>query len=101
MVSVWCYMILVMCGFAGSIVSAITVDLFPTNLRAMAVCMSSMFGRLGGVIGSNLFGLLLESQCELTFAIPGILLITCGLLSFFIPNIHQRMRSKDSISSRC
>uniref|UniRef100_A0A023ETK8 Putative synaptic vesicle protein n=1 Tax=Aedes albopictus TaxID=7160 RepID=A0A023ETK8_AEDAL len=101
MLSVWCYMILVMCGFAGSIVSAITVDLFPTNLRAMAVCMSSMFGRLGGVVGSNLFGFLLESQCELTFAIPGVLLVTCALLSFFIPNIYKRTRSSSSVSSRC
>lgn len=33
MLAVWCYMVLVMCGFAGSIVNAITVDLFPTNLR--------------------------------------------------------------------
>ncbi|XP_062564060.1 synaptic vesicle glycoprotein 2B-like [Armigeres subalbatus] len=101
MVSVWCYMILVMCGFSGSIVSAITVDLFPTNVRAMAVCMSSMFGRLGGVIGSNMFGFLLESQCELTFAIPSVLLLTCGMLSFFIPNIRKRTRPSNSDSSGC
>ncbi|XP_065085909.1 synaptic vesicle glycoprotein 2B-like [Ochlerotatus camptorhynchus] len=103
MLAVWCYMILVMCGFAGSIVNAITVDLFPTNLRAMAVCISSMFGRLGGVAGANLFGLLLETRCELTFAIPGTLLIACGLLSFFIPNIYRRgtrPEMRHSVSSR-
>ncbi|XP_058461551.1 synaptic vesicle glycoprotein 2B-like [Malaya genurostris] len=82
------YMILMMSGFCGSVVSAVIVDPFPTNLRAMAVCIALMFGRLGGVIRANMLGLLLDTHCEWTFAISGTILGICALLSFFLPNIN-------------
>lgn len=61
--------------------------------RAMAVCIALMFGRLGTVVGSNMLGVLLENYCELTFVIPSVLLIVCGVLSFFIPNIRMGVKS--------
>uniref|UniRef100_A0A182W337 Major facilitator superfamily (MFS) profile domain-containing protein n=1 Tax=Anopheles minimus TaxID=112268 RepID=A0A182W337_9DIPT len=102
LLAIWFYVILLTCGFCISVVNACTVDLFPTNLRAMAVCISLMFGRLGSVVGANIVGMLLDSQCELTFWISGISLIGCGVLSFFIPNIYKRnaLEDKFSISSR-
>uniref|UniRef100_A0A182VKS7 Major facilitator superfamily (MFS) profile domain-containing protein n=2 Tax=Anopheles merus TaxID=30066 RepID=A0A182VKS7_ANOME len=102
LLAIWFYVILLTCGFCISVVNACTVDLFPTNLRAMAVCISLMFGRLGSVVGANIVGFLLDSQCELTFWISGISLIGCGVLSFFIPNIYKRNALEDriSISSR-
>ncbi|XP_035903045.1 synaptic vesicle glycoprotein 2B-like [Anopheles stephensi] len=102
LLAIWFYVILLTCGFCISVVNACTVDLFPTNLRAMAVCISLMFGRLGSVVGANIVGLLLDSQCELTFWISGVSLIGCGVLSFFIPNIYKRNATADrfSVSSR-
>uniref|UniRef100_A0A182NCP9 Major facilitator superfamily (MFS) profile domain-containing protein n=1 Tax=Anopheles dirus TaxID=7168 RepID=A0A182NCP9_9DIPT len=102
LLAIWFYVILLTCGFCISVVNACTVDLFPTNLRAMAVCISLMFGRLGSVVGANIVGMLLDSHCELTFWISGISLIGCGVLSFFIPNIYKRNASEDrlSVSSR-
>uniref|UniRef100_A0A182MDT7 Major facilitator superfamily (MFS) profile domain-containing protein n=1 Tax=Anopheles culicifacies TaxID=139723 RepID=A0A182MDT7_9DIPT len=79
LLAIWFYVILLTCGFCISVVNACTVDLFPTNLRAMAVCISLMFGRLGSVVGANIVGVLLDSQCELTFWISGVSLIGCGL----------------------
>ncbi|XP_058461564.1 synaptic vesicle glycoprotein 2B-like [Malaya genurostris] len=93
------YMILVMSGFSGSVVNAVIVDLFPTNLRAMAVCIALMFGRLGGVIGANMLGLLLDTHCEWTFAISGAFLGICALLSFFIPNINGCTRKTTETTS--
>lgn len=61
----------------------------------MAVCISMMVGRLGSVVGANLLGFLLDSQCELTFAIPGTFLLVCGVLSFFIPGITAGRRPKE------
>lgn len=103
LLAIWFYLILLTCGFCVSVVNACTVDLFPTNLRAMAVCISLMFGRLGSVVGANIVGILLDSHCELTFWISGVSLIACGLLSFFIPNIYKRNASEAriSVSSRC
>uniref|UniRef100_A0A1Y9G865 Major facilitator superfamily (MFS) profile domain-containing protein n=1 Tax=Anopheles albimanus TaxID=7167 RepID=A0A1Y9G865_ANOAL len=98
LLAIWFYLILLTCGFCISVVNACTVDLFPTNLRAMAVCISLMFGRLGSVVGANIVGVLLDSYCELTFWISGVSLIACGALSFFIPNIYSRNVSEGRIS---
>ncbi|EDS25835.1 synaptic vesicle protein [Culex quinquefasciatus] len=99
---IWLYLILLTCGFCISVVNAATIDLFPTNLRAMAVCISLMCGRAGSVVGANMVGLLLDSNCELTFWISGASLIGCGVLSFFIPNIYKRTITEPrvSVSSR-
>lgn len=39
--------------------------------RAMAVCISLMFGRLGSVVGSNTAALLLDNHCEVAFYLSG------------------------------
>uniref|UniRef100_A0A1B0GJR0 Putative synaptic vesicle transporter svop n=1 Tax=Lutzomyia longipalpis TaxID=7200 RepID=A0A1B0GJR0_LUTLO len=75
--SIYLYVVLLMCGLALPVVNAATADLFPTHLRAMSVCISLMMGRLGSVFGSNLVAAMLEFNF-------------CGILSFFIPNIHVK-----------
>jgi len=88
--SIYLYVLLLACGLAINVVNASTIDLFPTNLRAMAVCISLMFGRLGSVFGSNLVGLLLDSYCDVTFLLSGITLLASGVMAVFIPNISRR-----------
>lgn len=41
----------------------------------MAICLSILTGRLGGVLGSNMVGSLLDYHCESLFSLSGILLI--------------------------
>ncbi|XP_062564069.1 uncharacterized protein LOC134226948 [Armigeres subalbatus] len=91
---IWLYIVFLCSGYTAVMVNTIIVDLYPTNLRAMAVCIALMIGRMGSVVGSNMLGILLEKHCELTFGIASVLLIICGVLSFFIPNIRQRVQSK-------
>uniref|UniRef100_A0A1B0D3C4 Major facilitator superfamily (MFS) profile domain-containing protein n=1 Tax=Phlebotomus papatasi TaxID=29031 RepID=A0A1B0D3C4_PHLPP len=90
LLSIYLYVSLLCCGLAVTVVNAATVDLFPTHLRAMSVCISLMMGRLGSVFGSNLVATMLEYNCEATFLMSGISLILCGVLSFFIPNVQVR-----------
>lgn len=87
----------------------------------MAVCISLMFGRLGTVVGVNTVALMLENHCELVFYMSGITLIgnsyniddvhneKCtwtfsfgfdvgsGVLTFFIPKIHQKPSKPDKL----
>lgn len=85
----------------------------------MAVSISLIFGRLGTVSGTNMVALLLDDHCEMVFYLSGssligdirnigffeiickfiiifflknivFLLPVAGLLSFFIPKIHQK-----------
>ncbi|XP_053698458.1 synaptic vesicle glycoprotein 2C [Sabethes cyaneus] len=72
-------------GCCGSVLSAISVDLFPTNYRAMALCLILMTGRLGAMIGSNLVGFLLTYNCDLIFILLGGLLIVCALIGTTLP----------------
>lgn len=65
-------------------------------IRAMAMCMALMFGRLGGVSGSNIVAYFLNDNCEIAFYLSGSSLIVCAILSSLIPNIHQRAPKKET-----
>lgn len=91
-VSSFLYIVVLAVGIAITVVNASTIELYPTRLRAMAVCISLMMGRLGSVVGSNVIGLILDNHCRYTFIIPTVLLITSGLLACTIPNIAKRQK---------
>ncbi|KAL3276541.1 hypothetical protein HHI36_011916 [Cryptolaemus montrouzieri] len=59
--------IFVIGGVEVGIVNAIVVDLFPTQIRAMALAMSLMFGRFGAMVGTNLVGPLIYNWCNYLF----------------------------------
>ncbi|KAI8122857.1 Synaptic vesicle glycoprotein 2B [Lucilia cuprina] len=75
-------------GVATSVMNAIVVDIYPTNLRAMAVCISLMLGRIGSVSGSYIMGALIERHCKLAFYISSLALILAGCLGFLMPKIR-------------
>lgn len=60
----------------------------------MSICLALCMGRAGSVVGSYIVGIFIESNCNATFIGSGVSLIACGLISFFIPNIMQRVGSK-------
>ncbi|GLV42099.1 uncharacterized protein CBL_04942 [Carabus blaptoides fortunei] len=70
--------LLVLSGICVSIVNAAVVELFPTYLRAMAMCISLMSGRLGSVVASSTIGVLLEIDCIATFVIFSTILFEEG-----------------------
>ncbi|KAM7350063.1 synaptic vesicle glycoprotein 2A-like [Cochliomyia hominivorax] len=102
MLAIYLYVILLLCGLAINVLSAATVDLYPTRLRAMAVCISLMMGRLGSVVGANIVGALLSNHCEAAFLTSGIGLIFAGCLGFFIaknPKIEIESHRRSSLVS--
>jgi MFS transporter, VNT family, synaptic vesicle glycoprotein 2 len=86
------YIFMILAGLGISIVNASTVELFPTNMRAMAVCLSMMVGRIGTVVGSTVIGAVIDQHCDLTFLMPTFLLLTSAVLAFTIPNIGKRIK---------
>ncbi|KAG5683092.1 hypothetical protein PVAND_012395 [Polypedilum vanderplanki] len=88
--ALYVYLVLLSAGLNMSVVNTSTVELFPTTLRAMAVSISMMFGRVGSVVGSNFVGLTIRNFCTYTFIVPAVLLISGGFLAFTIPNINKR-----------
>lgn len=82
-VAIYLYVILLLCGLSVPVVNAATVDLYPTNSRAMAICISLMMGRLGSVVGANIVGLLLDNYCQWAFFLSGSSLV-CNISVIFI-----------------
>ncbi|XP_065081425.1 synaptic vesicle glycoprotein 2B-like [Ochlerotatus camptorhynchus] len=77
---------MVFAGISISIVNGAAVSLFPTNVRAMAVCLSLMMGRLGSVVGTNLIGLIMEENCNLTFILFGSCSLVGAMLTVILPS---------------
>uniref|UniRef100_W8BIF4 Synaptic vesicle glycoprotein 2B n=1 Tax=Ceratitis capitata TaxID=7213 RepID=W8BIF4_CERCA len=95
LLAIYLFVIQLCCGVAVNVVNAIVVEIFPTNLRAMAICISLMIGRIGSVTGSNILGILIESHCELALYSPSVALIVAGALGFLLPKANNVIRSKD------
>lgn len=103
-IQVYSFTALMSSGIPISVINAATVELYPTALRwvflfsfvhffhvkwylknrAMAMCISLMFGRLGGVVGANTVALLLDNHCQSAFYLSGSSLL--GMLSHFQMN---------------
>lgn len=89
-IAIYLYVWLLACGVTIVLLNTVTYDLFPTNLRALALSVSVMFGRMGALTGGNVAGLLLERHCSALYMFSGGILIFTGVLIFLIPNIRQR-----------
>ncbi|CAK1543773.1 unnamed protein product [Leptosia nina] len=91
-------LILALCaGCAASILAAIAVDVFPTCLRAMAICVMYMVGRTGAAVGSNILGATLDRHCQMAFSVFGVFTAGSVLLMLFWPKpekIREAMEQK-------
>ncbi|XP_031639092.1 synaptic vesicle glycoprotein 2B-like isoform X1 [Contarinia nasturtii] len=95
-VQTYSFVLLMCAGWGMNVINAATVEIYPTALRAMAICISLMFGRLGGVFGANIMAHFIGSHCEMVFYLSGSSMIAVGLFAFFIPHIHERVKKVDS-----
>lgn len=87
-------LIIALCaGCAASILAAIAVDVFPTSLRAMAMCIMYMVGRGGAAVGSNILGSLLDKHCLTAFTIFGAFSAGSTVLMLFWPK-PEKVRSE-------
>ncbi|CAG2061538.1 unnamed protein product [Timema podura] len=73
-------------SLAISTVFCVMVDLFPTNLRVMAAALSLTFGRAGALIGSLVFGYLIDLNCLVPVVLFAALLLGSGGLCLLLPN---------------
>ncbi|XP_049870534.1 synaptic vesicle glycoprotein 2A-like [Pectinophora gossypiella] len=79
-------LILALCsGCAASILAAISVDVFPTCLRAMAMCVMYMVGRTGAAVGSYVLGATLDTHCQLALISLGLFTTGSIVLMIFWP----------------
>ncbi|XP_052865858.1 synaptic vesicle glycoprotein 2B-like [Anopheles cruzii] len=76
---------IVFAGYCVMLVNANVVEIFPTNVRAMAVALTNMVGRLSCFVASAVIGLLMLQNCPITFYMLSALLFLCAALTFLLP----------------
>ncbi|KAK5649463.1 hypothetical protein RI129_000492 [Pyrocoelia pectoralis] len=65
---------------------SVVVELFPTDVNAIAICTAIMAGRMGAIFSNVVFGFLIDVNTAVAiFFVAGILIIG-SLLCLFIPN---------------
>ncbi|XP_043581448.1 synaptic vesicle glycoprotein 2B-like isoform X1 [Bombus pyrosoma] len=70
---------------ANFVISSIVVDIFPTHVGAVAICMMTCFGRIGAIASNLAFGMLLDISCEVPIFLVGGIVIFGGLLALTLP----------------
>ncbi|KZC04009.1 Synaptic vesicle glycoprotein 2C [Dufourea novaeangliae] len=70
---------------ANFVIGSIVVDIFPTHVGAVAICMMTFFGRVGAIASNLAFGMLLDISCEVPIFLVGSLVILGGLLALMLP----------------
>uniref|UniRef100_A0A2A4JT62 Major facilitator superfamily (MFS) profile domain-containing protein n=1 Tax=Heliothis virescens TaxID=7102 RepID=A0A2A4JT62_HELVI len=76
-----------------------SVDIFPTYVKAMAVCLTVMVGRASAVAGINVLKKLLDTNCEAAFYIFGSVAFGGGLVGFFLPTDQQIQEQKKTLKT--
>lgn len=83
--SVVLFVVLIMSNLNFGVATTFTVDIYPTYLRAMAVCLTLMVGRASAVVGINILNKMLVTNCELSFYIFGALTIVGTMPALLLP----------------
>lgn len=81
-------------GASINIFNVIVVQIFPTHLCGMAFSLTLLIGRLSTFISTNVLGILLERNCELTIYGVSTLISIAILCGFYLPKqvIQERLR---------
>ncbi|KAJ8911193.1 hypothetical protein NQ315_004413 [Exocentrus adspersus] len=72
-------------GITASVINAWVVEIFPTQICGIALCIVLTIGRLGSVLSSFLVGIMLEWNCITTFLLYALNLLGCVGLSLLLP----------------
>ncbi|KAK0183427.1 hypothetical protein PV327_001471 [Microctonus hyperodae] len=87
-------------SIGGAAVTNVIVDNFPTSLRAMAIAMTMMLGRVGAVVGNLLFPVLFKWSCLGPFGMIGIACLICSVLVLFVPRAKSSLKNSIHINKK-
>jgi VNT family MFS transporter (synaptic vesicle glycoprotein 2) len=59
-------------GICVAVINLIMVDIIPTYLCGMAVCLVMTAGRIGSIVSSSVVGIMLQWNCTVTFSLYAV-----------------------------
>ncbi|KAK9884629.1 hypothetical protein WA026_007469 [Henosepilachna vigintioctopunctata] len=96
--------VIVACIFQASMIvanmslSGVVVELFPTNVGGIAICLVMFIGRMGAMTSNIVFGLLMDKHCEIPIFAVAINVLLGTLLCWFIPTSKTKEKSRKTSS---
>ncbi|XP_063822729.1 synaptic vesicle glycoprotein 2C-like [Ostrinia nubilalis] len=81
-------------GLSIGPINAYSVEIFPTELRGMAVSLSMMLGRLGSISGANIAGAMINTACEPMFYMFAGFIMFCSLCAFLLPKSQEKLSNR-------
>ncbi|XP_023943062.1 synaptic vesicle glycoprotein 2B isoform X2 [Bicyclus anynana] len=84
------------CGLlqtALSLQQNLFVRVFPTTLRALAVSIIIMVGRIGSLSGNIIFPILLSMGCMAPFIATSLVALGLAGLVYFLPNVNEENKA--------
>ncbi|GBP28850.1 Synaptic vesicle glycoprotein 2B [Eumeta japonica] len=94
--SVLVFIIMISNVICLGITTTYAVELFPTYLRATAVCLTMMVGRIVSFLVINIIGPLVKSNCLLLFNGIAIFILTGSIAGWFLPS-DKRKCNNDNV----
>ncbi|EDV28447.1 uncharacterized protein TRIADDRAFT_19863 [Trichoplax adhaerens] len=76
-------------GAAWPVLNVWTSELYPTQLRSTSNGYLNLWARIGAIIGTTTFGLLLQVSCKLPIIIVGIICLLSAILAIFLPDTSK------------
>ncbi|XP_063827098.1 synaptic vesicle glycoprotein 2B-like [Ostrinia nubilalis] len=76
--------------------ASFSVDIFPTYVKAMAVCLTLMVGRGSAVLGVNILKEMLNTSCEASFYVFASIALLGAGLQFLLPEPPQRKKCAET-----
>ncbi|XP_011306582.1 synaptic vesicle glycoprotein 2C isoform X1 [Fopius arisanus] len=70
---------------ANIVIGSVTVDIFPTYVGALAICMMTCFGRVGAIASNLAFGMLLDISCEVPIILVAGIVLSGAALTLMLP----------------
>lgn len=92
--------LIVACIFQATMITAnmtiagIGVELFPTKINGIAVCLIMCSGRIGAAVSNLVFGYLVDKHCEVPISLVAVIVLIGSGLCLFVPN-NQKCQDKD------
>lgn len=71
-------------GICVAVTNLLVINVVPTYLCGMAICLVMTSGRLGSVVSSSVVGIMLQLDCTVTFLMYTLGLIGNIVLIFFL-----------------
>ncbi|XP_068627096.1 putative transporter SVOPL [Battus philenor] len=75
--------------------TAITLALFPTHLRALAVAVAMTAGRIGTFVSVQILNMLLETNCDVGFYVFSSILASSAIVAAILPD-DRRLRKQEN-----